>query len=253
MKSISTACFLGLFAAVYPYLAIAEVAGASLEVVKDDEGRLIVDPPIGQQVTREIGEPLVRTGIRHMKITNVSKVTLKDDAAGKMGLTAMFRAVKAPAGTSGQIQFHQGKYPALCVTPQGVSTTDPAQMAGCFVDTDKDGKFDALAFPGYGVDKSLSAPVAYELEEKSYSVEVENSHSYFVEALYQGVSKGEAKISYREFKGGLARPGFTQDVSYELETDGSGVIAFRGLRIQIVKATRENITYIVQKLGDAPM
>ena len=92
MKSILILCFLGLFAVVYPYLAIAEVAGASMEEVKDDEGRLIIDPPIGQQVTREIGEPLVRTGIRHMKMTNVSKLTLKEDAAGRMGLTAMFRA-----------------------------------------------------------------------------------------------------------------------------------------------------------------
>lgn len=250
-------CFIARLAictvAFFPCLAAAEAWGIAMDV-KLDEGRLIIDPPPGQQVTREIGESLVRTGLRQLRTTTTWNVTLKDDAAGKMGFMAMYRAVKASAGASGPLLFHSNeKSPMFCVTPQGGTTNTPAEMAGCFVDTDKDGKFDALAFPGHGVDKDLPVPAAYDLKPQTNAEELEDSRSYFVEVLYQGVSKGEAKISYREFKGGIARPAFTQDVSYELETDGSGVIAFRGLRIQIVKATREGITYIVQKLGAVPL
>jgi hypothetical protein len=218
------------------------------------EGKFFVDPPIGQEARREIGDSLVRSGVSRVKTLTAWKITLKENVDAKMGFTAMFRAVKASAGTSGQMLYHSAaKNPMLCVTPQGAASISPPAMAGCFVDTDKDGKMDALAFPGHKVDKSLPAPVTYEVQEQVTSAEVEDSRSYSVDVLYQGLSKGEAKISYREFKGGVARPAFTQDVSYELDADGTGLIAFRGLRIQIIKATREGITYIVQKLGTAPI
>ena len=75
-------------------------------------------------------------------------------------------------------------------------------MAGCFVDTDKDGKFDAIAFPGHTVDKDLPQPVPYTLAEQVKVHSQKRSSilgTHQVEVLYQGVSKGEAKISYREF------------------------------------------------------
>lgn len=135
-----------------------------------------------------------------------------------------------------------------------MSKLDIPEMTGCYADTDRDGKFDSILFPGHDIDGKLEKPIEYEMGPKQVKeFEKETSRSYFVEVIYQGVSKGEAKVSYREFKGGIARPAFTQDVSYELDPDGSGVIAFRGLRIKIVKATRENITYIVQQIGSAPL
>lgn len=217
-----------------------------------ENAKLVVDPPIGQETTREIGESLVRSGVRTMRVRTNWKVTLNEDANGKMGFFAGFRQVKASAGTTGSLLSHSSKKnPMLCVNRQGNVEMLPSEMAGCFVDTDRDGKFDAIAFPGHDTDNPLDRPVAYELQAQERSDEIESRDSYFVEVLYQGISRGEVKISYREFKGGVARPAFTQDVTYELEPDGSGVVAFRGLRIKIVKATRENITYVVQQIGSA--
>lgn len=76
---------------------------------------------------------------------------------------------------------------------------------------------------------------------------VENHDDFYVDVLYQGTSKGEAKISYREFSAGIARPAFTQDVAYELAPDGSTMIAFKGMRIKVLKATGQNIRYIVEQ------
>ena len=222
--------------------------------VKEHDFALVVEPPIGQQATREIGESLVRSSFRRTRTTTTWQVTLNGDVAGKMGFAAGNRAVNAVAGTTGPLLFHSSrKSPMFCVSSQGVSAIVPKGIAGCVVDTDGDGTFDALAFPGYAVDSNLPSPVGYELKEQVTSEEVTDDRSYQVDVLYQGISKGEVKISYREFKGGISRPAFTQDITYELESDGSGVIAFRGLRIQIIKATRVDITYIVQKLGAAPI
>jgi hypothetical protein len=247
----------GVLACVLSLLCFCTYAAETWSIAREeelDEGKFFVDPPIGQPATREIGESLVRTGVTRVKTVTSWNITLKEKIDAKMGFAAMFRAVKANAGASGQMLYHSAaKSPMLCVTSAGVPSIYPAAMAGCFVDTDKDGKFDALAFPGHTVDNSISPPVPYEMEAHKSSVEVEDPRSYSVDVLYQGLSKGEVKISYREFKGGLARPAFTQDVSYELDADGTGLIAFRGLRIQVIKATREGITYIVQKLGTAPI
>ncbi len=236
-----------------PALSLAAEVWRVAQEVNDHDFTLLVEPRIGQESTRDVGDSLVRSSFSRTRTTKSWEVTLKSDASGKFGFLAGYRAVSAPSGAKGPLLYHSAEHnPMFCVTPRGEASTSPPSMAGCFVDTDKDGKFDAIAFPGHTVDKDLPQPVPYTLAEQVKSEEIVDSRNYQVEVLYQGVSKGEAKISYREFKGGIARPAFTQDVSYELEADGSGVIAFRGLRIQIIKATRESITYVVQKLGSAP-
>jgi len=251
MRSIYRGLFTKLVILV-PLMASAETWRIAHETRVDDV-RQFVEPAIGEQTVREIGEPLVRSGIRRLETKIFRTVTLKDSIDVRMGLAAMYRKVQAPSGTSGPMMYYSDKKnPMMCVTPLGAVTTQPSETAGCFVDTDNDGRFDSVAFPGYAIDKNLADPVVYEAEVRTESIEIEDPRSFVVEVLYQGISKGEAKISYREFIRGTARPAFTQDISYELESDGSGVIAFRGLRIQIVKATRENITYIVKKLGQAP-
>ena len=47
----------------------------------------------------------------------------------------------------------------------------------------------------------------------------------------------------------MARPAFNQDLTYELDADGSTVIVFRQIKLKVLKATREDITYTV----DQPM
>lgn len=44
----------------------------------------------------------------------------------------------------------------------------------------------------------------------------------------------------------MARPAFTQDISYDLEADGSTIVAFKGLRIPITKTSPAEIEYVVK-------
>ena len=71
--------------------------------------------------------------------------------------------------------------------------------------------------------------------------------SFKYEALYQGKIGNKIKISFREFIDDMVRPSFTQDIDYELEKDGTAIIGFKGLRIQVLQATNLNITYKVIK------
>lgn len=249
MKSIKIASLIAVALAVSG-CASTEPWNTSLKKSNEDV-KLVIDPPLNAETTKEIGESLIRTGIRKLAVTQYSTITLSEDAEGSFGATGLGRHVQAKAGTKGIMLTHSSsENPMLCVRSNGVSTIVPSETSGCFVDTNKDGKFDSIAFPGYAIDGALKKPFSYEVQTERKETEIENPNSYWIDVLYQGVSKGEVKISYREFKGGVARPAFTQDVAYEMKSDGTSVIAFKGMRIDVAKATNENITYTVRKLGN---
>lgn len=59
--------------------------------------------------------------------------------------------------------------------------------------------------------------------------------------LYQGKSGNTLKLSYREFTGDMARPAFTQDLTFDL-SDGP-VIGTKGARVEVLEATNTSIRY----------
>ena len=58
---------------------------------------------------------------------------------------------------------------------------------------------------------------------------------------YNGKSGNEVYFDYREFKNDLARPAFTQNLTFDLAEDN--VIGFRGMRMQVLEATNTSIKY----------
>ena len=65
------------------------------------------------------------------------------------------------------------------------------------------------------------------------------------ELLYQGKVGNELRFSYREFSGDLARPAFTQELSFDLN-EGNTVGA-RGARLEVLEASNISITYKVRE------
>ncbi|MGA0604905.1 hypothetical protein ACO2Q0_02810 [Phenylobacterium sp. VNQ135] len=61
------------------------------------------------------------------------------------------------------------------------------------------------------------------------------------ELLYQGKSGNTLKISYREFSADLARPAFSQDLTFDL-SEGS-TIGTKGARLEVIEATNTSIKY----------
>jgi len=140
------------------------------------------------------------------------------------------------------------KTPMLCFTTKNtglMGVFGDSNVDGCLVDTTGNQVFDRSTFPGYDRYFDLSAPVPYDVTVSESAIE--SKDDFYVDVLYQGMSKGEVKISYREFSNGFARPAFTQDVSYELAADGAGTIGFKGMRIKVIKATGHNLEYILEQ------
>lgn len=203
-------------------------------------------PAVGKIIRGEVGESLYQEGLKTTSRTY--QVTLKADATSKMDMGYL---LKVSARHDGPMMMRpNSSQPMLC----GFTTSNTGfigffgdrNVRGCLVDTRNVQAFDSAMFPGYAAYFPLSNPVPYDTKARNETT-VENRDDFYVDVLYQGVSKGEVKISYREFSSGLARPAFTQDVTYELSKDGTATIGFKGMRIKVLKATGESIEYILEQ------
>lgn len=118
-------------------------------------------------------------------------------------------------------------------------------FSGCLIDTKGNRTFDTAMFAHRSGEFALDKPVGYTIETHE-STQVEQD-KFQIDVLYQGMSRGEVKISYRESMNGIARPAFTQDVTYELGQDGTAVIGFKGMRLKVLKATGQSIDYVIDQ------
>lgn len=72
-----------------------------------------------------------------------------------------------------------------------------------------------------------------------------NNGSFHYETLFQGRVGDRLHISFREFRDDMFRPTLTQNMQYEISENGNTIIGFKGLRIEVLKATNLNISYRV--------
>lgn len=119
--------------------------------------------------------------------------------------------------------------------------TGPLSTA-CFFDMNETGKFDKVkARPAMvWFENSINPPIRYERSEQL----TPKPDSFKYELLYQGVSKGTLRLSYREYVNDMARPSFFQDVSYDIASYPTEV-TFKSVRLQILGADNNGIKYKV--------
>lgn len=107
---------------------------------------------------------------------------------------------------------------------------------------------DGFTVLDYG-EKKLATQIKYEQKTHKSIITSEDSFKYTV--LYQGKVGNKLNIKFQEFVHSdntgdfIIRDAYTQNIQYELDSNGEALIGFRGLRIKVLKATNFNITYKV--------
>jgi hypothetical protein len=211
---------------------------------KDIKAIDVVIPEIGIVTSAEIGEPIYRQFSR--LITTSFRAAIKNDVNSDMDRGYKLNLT---AGQSAELQIRPSTgAPMICFPAKGTGILGlfgDNNVLGCLIDTTKSGFFNASTFTNYDVYFNLKSPIEYTLEPAQ--VVKDNLELFRFEILYQGVSKGEVKIAYREFVNNMARPSFNQDVSYELSPGGTALIGFKGMRMRVLKADSQSIQYILDK------
>ena len=205
--------------------------------------RLVALPAVGAKARAEVGANMFEQ--YKERTTTYTRAVLLDPARAKMDMN---QTLNLPAGAQTLIARTYGieNFEAACFSRSSSGLTGNYDV--CLVDQDRDGIFDSVTFSQRKKFFPLDTPVRFNRESvNDRKIELPD-FKYVV--LYQGVSKGTIKVSFREFKNDLARPAFTQDVFYDLNSDGTGMIAFKGARIAVDEATSTNITYRVLKPFD---
>jgi hypothetical protein len=74
-------------------------------------------------------------------------------------------------------------------------------------------------------------------------VTIVNETNFKQELVYNGKSGDIARFLYREYSGNMARPAFTQELTYDLSA--SKIIGFREVRLQVLATSNTSIKYKV--------
>jgi hypothetical protein len=110
----------------------------------------------------------------------------------------------------------------------------------CFADKDGDGRLDS---PGRDLETSKKIDVPYTTRVLHIDVP---SEGFRTELVYQGAGGAVLRLAYREFVDDMARPAFTQELTYELPPEGATTIAFQGLEVEILDANNLGVEYRVR-------
>lgn len=199
-------------------------------------------PELNQQQTIEIGANLYQkiNQIFHDTYT----VTLEEDTEAKLFNGGFIRTRNlTKIDKTNQPLYLWNDKKAICFDA-GYDDVLRRPIKICLIDTNDDSSFDVAAYSYKNITYPLSNSASYTTQLKNPSY---NQDSFKYIALYQGKSGNKIKISFREFKDDMARPAFTQDIEYDLEKDGTSIIGFKGLRIEVLRATNIDITYKVLK------
>lgn len=197
--------------------------------------KYINSPELNTVSTVEVGENIYSKS--YLFYGNTSKVTLTSPAVGSgFGYSIDTRASdKTPVSAlSKWAKIGKDNINTMCFVSSNICLSDPNDT----------GSFTHFGIGAQVASSKLDAPAKYTVSPSDPVIK-EDSFKYV--ALYQGKKGDSVKISFREFKNDMARPAFTQDIDYELDNDDATTIGFKGLRIQVLKATNTELTYKVLK------
>lgn len=184
-------------------------------------------PAIGTKTTVTVGQVMVaKYDYLSLGIATMRESVEGSFWTGRQGLGAGSQL--SPAVSAGADVF--------CQPP-------PRLGAPCLKDTNNDNVFDiAYTMNAYGflVNETKIPGARYRVDDRS----IKDGFKY--ELLYQGVGGGVARIAYREYTDSLARPAFSQDLTYTLASNADTAARFRNVSIVIHSADNSGISYTVQ-------
>ncbi len=219
MIMIKTLNFISLIGA----LVITGCASVQTQQAKYETGKF---PEVGKRTTVTVGQVM----ISKYDYLSQSGATLKESVSSSfwMGRDGLAAGTKLIGAISSGTQVY-------CQPPARLG-------APCLKDVDEDGNFDhayTMNTYGYLVNGVEIQPVSFRIGNQS----IKDGFKY--ELLYQGIDKGVVRIAYREYTENLARPAFSQDLTYTLESSQTR-FRFRDVSAIIHTANNNQIAYTVE-------
>ena len=111
----------------------------------------------------------------------------------------------------------------------------------CGLDDDGDGTFDRMARDSITAALRLRQPVRY----TRTIVPLDAPNNLRQTILYQGAAGDSLRLSYREFRGDLARPAFTEELSVPITSQFPQDIVVKDIRFRLFRLDGVGLTYAI--------
>jgi hypothetical protein len=187
-------------------------------------------PKLNTPTEKEVGDAI------YSKFNYTETAGIKIDQA--MTTRLLTRKINIPEGTF-LWRHDEKKNTHFCASRSTVPGLWNDKEVVCFRDTSNDSRLDSIHILGtaFGSWSNLQEPIRFH-----EATQLAQGGGYRYELLYEGVASGVLRLTYREFVNDMARPSFTQELTYTLEPTGQGTVVFRGARLRVERASNESIT-----------
>jgi hypothetical protein len=205
---------------VHGGMAMALVVGAPVLA----ETKVGMEPPVGVERTATIGSPVVEK----FRFDAV-KVGMADSDVVKGTLTGN---ITIRAGEPLYQVQSKARYKAC------------SQSGPCALDDDGDGTFDRIALDDTVAALRLKAPVRYQIKD---AVAPGSSGNFKQVVSYLGVSGDTLRFSYREFLNDMARPAFTEELTFPITKTYPQGVAFKDVKMTILGIDGMGLRYRLEQ------
>jgi hypothetical protein len=215
-------------------------AGALLSFDSSAVGqhRIVAKPDPGTEAVATIGSPILERF--DMPVAAVTKaLTISEDIHVSLGIQGK---IDIPAGSALEV-VKDRPLKACTVAQDTYSDRVITTSRACLYDRDMDGRFDRTDAEAFFTGRNPKQPVAYAFVD----VPVHVGGSDFRQTLtYLGTTAGVLRISYREFSGDVARPAFTEELTFPLEKSFPQTIRWRETTITLLGITPDGLRYRIE-------
>lgn len=140
-------------------------------------------------------------------------------------------------------------FPTIVACSTRETRTAPNGYRGysCFVDQDRDGRFERVRrdAPIRGGSIDISPPAPY-----VFTPDRVDTINFRYELVYLGRAGSTLRIAYREFSNEMARPAFSNDLTFDIAPSGPTVFRYRDLRVTVYAINNEGISFQVERASN---
>jgi hypothetical protein len=210
---------------------------ATTATAQTAERKIGQKPEPGVEATATVGSAL----LERYNMVAVSTPRLRDDLEVGLGIQGK---VVVPSGAV--LRVERASPLKACTVAQDTYVdhfTGP-RGAACLYDNDMDGTFDqASAEAVLLTKKKIKPPAAYTMTDAPAAA----GSDYFRQTLtYLGAAGGVLRLSYREFSHDMARPAFTEELSYPVAAAYPQTLTWRDTKITLLGLDNDGLRYRVE-------
>lgn len=119
-----------------------------------------------------------------------------------------------------------------------------SQSGPCALDDDGDGTFDRIALDDVVSALRLKVPVHYQIKD---AVAPSSTGNFKQVVSYLGVSGDTLRLSYREFLNDMARPAFTEELTFPITKTYPQGVAFKDVKMTILGIDGMGLRYRLEQ------